>query len=48
MNSEILVPFRSRRSSPREDRALLRNAIYTIKTGTLPDIMKAWSQLPER
>jgi hypothetical protein len=50
MNSEILVPFPfSPQLTPGKIGPFYEMRIYTIKIGTLPDIMKAWeAKLPER
>jgi hypothetical protein len=50
MHSEILVPFPfSPQLTPGKMGPFYEMRIYTIKTGTLPDIMKAWEpKLPER
>ena len=50
MNSEILVPFPfSPQPTPGKIGPFYEMRVYTIKPGTLPDIMKAWeAKLPER
>jgi hypothetical protein len=50
MHSEILIPFPfSPQLTPGKMGPFYEMRIYTIKTGTLPDIMKAWEpKLPER
>jgi hypothetical protein len=50
MQSEILVPFPfSPQLTPGKMGPFYEMRIYTIKIGTLPDIMKAWeAKLPER
>ena len=50
MQSEILVPFPfSPKLTPGKIGPFYEMRYYTIKTGTLPDIMKAWeAKLPER
>ena len=50
MNSEILVPFPfSPQLTPGKIGPFYEMRIYTVKIGSLPDIMKAWeAKLPER
>ena len=50
MNSEILVPFPfSPQLAPGKIGPFYEMRIYTVKIGSLPDIMKAWeAKLPER
>jgi hypothetical protein len=50
MQSEILVPFPfSPQLTPGKMGPIYEMRIYTVKIGTLPDIMKAWeAKLPER
>ena len=50
MNSEVLIPFPfSPQLTPGKIGPFYEMRIYTIKPGTLPDIMKAWEgKLPER